>query len=245
MAEYKNVINVGDEMVTPRYHYGTIISIFLALGLGILLGGSLGQQWLSEQQQDLLDKLEERYEETADTNQQLEQQIKVLEEQSETSEKDRDNLWHEGLKDVLKEEKILFLKDADGQFSPTLLEALQLAGSTVQLSNIMDIDQTKLQDINMVVLHPQLLQEETYQWILRDVISTQALPIILLNEKKIPSWLITENLQSPQIIPIDLSKMEERLGALSFVRIAEHALDEARAVEESLVIEEEVTPDEQ
>lgn len=227
-------------MVTPRYHYGTIVAVFIALGLGILLGGSLGQQWLSEQQQEILKKLEAKYDEVSEKNQQLEQQVKELNEAAEAFESERDTLWREGLKNMLKDEKILFLNTTDGQFSPKLIEALQAAGSTVSLSSISDVDQSRLEGTSLFVLHPQLLQEESYQWIVQDIVQTQTAPIILLNEKNVPNWLSAEG-QTELIVPIDLSKMDERLGSLAFVRIAQEKLEEAKEV--IVPIPEEVLPD--
>ncbi|MFS8581188.1 MAG: copper transporter, partial [Novibacillus thermophilus] len=58
-------------MVSARYHLVTVMSVFLALGLGILLGGSLGQQWLSEKQQGLIDQLERHYDEQVTQNREL------------------------------------------------------------------------------------------------------------------------------------------------------------------------------
>lgn len=44
-----------------RYHLVTVISIFMALGTGILLGGSMGEDLFSRQQRALFDQLEEKY----------------------------------------------------------------------------------------------------------------------------------------------------------------------------------------
>ncbi|WP_054949534.1 copper transporter [Numidum massiliense] len=58
-------------MISTRYHLFTVMAIFLSLGVGILLGGSLGQKWLSEQKQSLMAQLERRYEEQVTRNRQL------------------------------------------------------------------------------------------------------------------------------------------------------------------------------
>lgn len=44
-----------------RYHLVTVISIFMALGTGILLGGSMGEELFSREQRALFDQLEEKY----------------------------------------------------------------------------------------------------------------------------------------------------------------------------------------
>ena len=65
-------------MITLRYHIITIVSVFLSLGLGIILGGSIGQNWINEKQQALLVGLEEKYDQAVKSNQQLEKQINEL-----------------------------------------------------------------------------------------------------------------------------------------------------------------------
>lgn len=44
-----------------RYHLVTVIAVFMALGTGILLGGSIGQDLFPKEQLALLDSLEEKY----------------------------------------------------------------------------------------------------------------------------------------------------------------------------------------
>jgi hypothetical protein len=65
-------------MITLRYHIITISAVFLSLGLGILLGGSIGQNWINEKQQTLLLGLEEKYDEAVKSNEQLQNQIQEL-----------------------------------------------------------------------------------------------------------------------------------------------------------------------
>ncbi len=75
-------------MITLRYHIATIIAIFLSLGVGILLGAVTGQQWLSEQEQDLLLNLEQKYESALESNRQLEYQLQELNLKMEQANRD-------------------------------------------------------------------------------------------------------------------------------------------------------------
>lgn len=65
-------------MITLRYHIVTIVVVFLSLGLGILLGAGMGQNWLNDQERGLLERLESRYEEAVKSNKLLQKQLQEL-----------------------------------------------------------------------------------------------------------------------------------------------------------------------
>ncbi|HEX7056095.1 MAG TPA: copper transporter [Bacilli bacterium] len=65
-------------MLTSRYHIGSIIAIFVALGLGILLGGTLGQRWMWQTEQETLGILMEKYDRQVENAQALQQQLMSL-----------------------------------------------------------------------------------------------------------------------------------------------------------------------
>ncbi|RKD25597.1 hypothetical protein BEP19_01245 [Ammoniphilus oxalaticus] len=65
-------------MISLRYHIITIAAVFLSLGLGIILGGSIGQNWINEKQQTLLVGLEEKYDQALQSNAKLQNQIQEL-----------------------------------------------------------------------------------------------------------------------------------------------------------------------
>jgi len=65
-------------MVNVRYHLVTIAAIFLALGIGILLGGTAGQSWFAARQQEFLLKMEEKYDQALRSNNELKQQVNEL-----------------------------------------------------------------------------------------------------------------------------------------------------------------------
>lgn len=75
-------------MITLRYHIATIIAIFLSLGVGILLGAVTGREWLTEQEQDLLYNLEQKYESAMESNRQLEYQVQELNRKIEYANRD-------------------------------------------------------------------------------------------------------------------------------------------------------------
>ncbi|CAM3565439.1 copper transporter [Marinicrinis lubricantis] len=65
-------------MLTTRYHIGSIVAIFFALGIGILIGGTLGQTWMNHTENNLVDRLMTRYENQIQRTQSLEKQIVYL-----------------------------------------------------------------------------------------------------------------------------------------------------------------------
>ncbi|PWK05190.1 copper transporter [Tumebacillus permanentifrigoris] len=65
-----------------RYHILTLVAVFLSLGLGLLLGGTLGEQVIVKQQTQLLQKLEERYTQSKSDNLKLQKQSQDLTQQT-------------------------------------------------------------------------------------------------------------------------------------------------------------------
>lgn len=57
---------------------GSLVAIFFALGIGILIGGSLGQKWMFQTEQHTLSILMDKYEGQLDENQKLHKDINAL-----------------------------------------------------------------------------------------------------------------------------------------------------------------------
>ncbi|MBO8170380.1 MAG: copper transporter [Bacillaceae bacterium] len=104
-------------MVTHRYHITTVIAIFLSLGIGILLGAGAGQKWLSEKEQDLLNRLEMKYEEAVESNNRLQQQLEELNHKIESTNQDLIQLVIQNYSPELKGKKIAiwYENDMSGQ----------------------------------------------------------------------------------------------------------------------------------
>ncbi|MED1644635.1 copper transporter [Brevibacillus agri] len=65
-------------MISFRYHLITLAAVFVALGVGILLGGTAGHPWFSEGAQEILAKMEAKYDRALKSNHDLKQQINRL-----------------------------------------------------------------------------------------------------------------------------------------------------------------------
>jgi hypothetical protein len=65
-------------MIHIRYHLITIAAIFLALGIGILLGGTAGQSWFAHTEKEFLSSMEAKYDKALKSNNELKQQVNQL-----------------------------------------------------------------------------------------------------------------------------------------------------------------------
>lgn len=72
-------------MIHIRYHLITMAAIFLALGIGILLGGTAGQSWFTLKEQEFLSSMEAKYDKALKSNNELKQQMNQLMVQIERS----------------------------------------------------------------------------------------------------------------------------------------------------------------
>lgn len=72
-------------MLTSKYHMSTIIAIFFALGIGILIGGTLGQTWMVQTENRIVDTLMTRYENQISVNQLLQKQLGSLQLMNQTA----------------------------------------------------------------------------------------------------------------------------------------------------------------
>ncbi|WP_400163880.1 copper transporter [Brevibacillus sp. TJ4] len=72
-------------MIHFRYHLLSLVAVFIALGVGILLGGTVGQPWLQQGEKEVLARMEEKYDRALKSNNELKQQMKHLMQEVEQS----------------------------------------------------------------------------------------------------------------------------------------------------------------
>lgn len=100
-------------MISLRYHIITLVAVFLSLGLGIILGGSIGQNWINEKQQTLLVGLEDKYDQAVKSNNMLQKQIQELSLRIEQSNEEFSTLVSKGYHTNLRGKKLgLWMHDA-------------------------------------------------------------------------------------------------------------------------------------
>jgi predicted RNase H-like nuclease (RuvC/YqgF family) len=121
-----------------RYHIMTLIAVFLSLGLGLLLGGTIGEEVIVKEQVQLLEQLEERYTQTKADNAKLQKQYSELAKEQDQLQRVIAQVGGHYVKDRLAGKKVAVLQLEPTDLSAMLTE-LQAAGanvtSTVTLTN--------------------------------------------------------------------------------------------------------------
>jgi len=108
----------------------TLIAVFLALGLGLLLGGTLGEEVIVKEQVELLQRLEDRYTQSKADNSKLVKQASLLEERAASLEGVMSKMGGHYVRDRLIGKNIALLQLEQGDLPP-LLSTLEQAGANV------------------------------------------------------------------------------------------------------------------
>jgi len=117
-------------MITNRFYITTIIAIFLSLSLGILIGGTLGQQWINKNQQQLLSHFEAKSEELKETNHQLEKRVEEMTVDNQALKEDYQVLFTKSITNVIEGKKILWINHTKDNYQP-LRETLEISGGII------------------------------------------------------------------------------------------------------------------
>jgi hypothetical protein len=118
-------------MMTLRYHFGTIIAIFLALGVGIVIGGTLGQPWISTTQHEMFQILAKKYDESTKQNEVMHEQMVDLSRDLERATSQFSTLLTRTMEPVLAGKQVVWLRSSEKDLS--LLElVIQSAGGKVK-----------------------------------------------------------------------------------------------------------------
>jgi hypothetical protein len=129
-------------LLTSKYHMSTIIAIFFALGIGILIGGTLGQKWVVQTEDRVVDLLMTRYENQLSLNQLLQKQIGSLQLMSQASApilQNRKIMWIRP--DDLQNELLSFvIRSAGAEWSEqSMAEGITAFDSDLDTSSAPDI----------------------------------------------------------------------------------------------------------
>jgi hypothetical protein len=114
-----------------RYHLVTVISLFMALGIGLLLGGSLGQDVISKQQAQVFSKLEEKYAKVKEENARLEKQVEQADQRREAAESAMARIGSHYVEGRLQGKRILLVNLGNANVDP-LLQILHAAAAEIQ-----------------------------------------------------------------------------------------------------------------
>lgn len=158
-----------------RYYIITIMIIFISLGIGILIGFNMnGREIFLEQQQELVNNLEYRFNELKFENTNLQNTIEELALKRGVSEQFIGEIYHEIVNDKLVGFNIAIIQTTEHYYYYNIKETLEEAGATVPLhiilsDKIMNIDIQGLNYINNF-LGSKLSKEEIFHQINNDIV---------------------------------------------------------------------------
>jgi hypothetical protein len=182
-------------LLSGKYHMGSLVAIFFALGIGILIGGTLGQQWMFQTEQHTLSVLMDKYEGQMKENQKLQKHIGSLQ------------LMQRTLVPIFEHKRILWVKPPSVN-NEMLAEMMKSAGAEwveteadIWINSVTgsaNMDKKRLPDM-IVISDPQaailfhedmqtkeLLPEEEYP----QVIDVSAEPLTLNEPQQVIDFII-------------------------------------------------------
>jgi len=119
-------------MLHLKYYVILLIGIFLALGLGILIGITLENNNVLENQQELIIRqIESEFESLRNEAAMLKKSLAVLEEQKAQAESTSEYLFSRLIEDRLQGLKVSIISFGQDTISPDLIQLLRSAGATV------------------------------------------------------------------------------------------------------------------
>jgi hypothetical protein len=116
-----------------RYHIVTLCAVFLALGLGLLLGGTIGEEYLVKEQVDLLTRLEDRYKQAKEDNSLLQKKSAEWERRHGELEQATALVGRHYVRDRLIGRKIALIQLEEGDVEP-LKRTLEQSGAMLTLA---------------------------------------------------------------------------------------------------------------
>ncbi|MFV9510775.1 copper transporter [Tepidibacillus sp. LV47] len=114
--------------MTNRYYTTTIIAIFLSLSLGILIGGTLGQQWILQNQQKVVSYYQTEVRKLRETNKEYLQRQKRLETELEEEKEEIRELFQNSVINLIEGKRVLWIENQKEDEFKNLKEAVNIAG---------------------------------------------------------------------------------------------------------------------
>lgn len=194
-------------MISTRYHLFTVISIFLSLGIGILLGGSLGQHWLSEKQQTLVSQLEDHYDRQLQKNRKLQADYQKIERAFQEEKHKMDDFLRLTVGDSLSN-RYFIVFSADKARASRLQKMIQWAGGQAQILESFTYFPT---DADGIILLGDGLMDRIDADVLKDIQLQYHAPVVVHSGEASVDW------QFPGIYHFEGS-LSEALGEYRFLK---------------------------
>ncbi|WP_164931672.1 copper transporter [Longirhabdus pacifica] len=126
-------------MISPRYHFLTIVALFLALSIGIFIGGTFGSTWMDVTEQAIFDKLLDKYEQQLEINKSVTYKMDILQNVNRQ------------LEYGLKNKTIAYVSSQNKSYDELLGELTSLFG--VKWVNWSELDPSSDSDIDVLIVN--------------------------------------------------------------------------------------------
>ncbi|SNR87028.1 Copper transport outer membrane protein, MctB [Anaerovirgula multivorans] len=159
-----------------KYYIITITAIFISLGIGIFIGFNMnGQEIFLEQQQQLVNSLENRFNDLRLEKEKLQKTIEELSAENELKEDFIEKAYFEIIDQKLSGFHIAILQTTEHYYYHTIRESLEEAGATVPLhliftDKILYLPVAELNNINNF-LGVELTKEEVMEKVYADIMN--------------------------------------------------------------------------
>lgn len=117
-------------MIHFRYHLISLAAVFIALGVGILLGGTAGHNWFSWGEKEVLANMSAKYDRALKSNQELKQQMNRLHAEVERNKEEVVHLMALRYAHELKGSKVYVWQEKEGSLE-RITRLLQSVGVEV------------------------------------------------------------------------------------------------------------------
>ena len=167
-------------MLTHRYYITTIVAILLFLSLGILIGGTLGQQWINEKQQSLISHFENKTEELQKSNKALEKENEELALDYQQLKDDYQFLFGKSITSILDGKQVLWLNHSEEDEFEALKGTIKNAGAILFEANINNENQYHNYDYDAILF--AIKSKDDFQ--LGKDIALSKVPVILVHSEE-------------------------------------------------------------
>ncbi|AFS78408.1 hypothetical protein DUF3186 [Gottschalkia acidurici 9a] len=158
-----------------KYYVVTIVSIFLAIGIGIFIGFMLdAQDILTSQKDDIVSQLESRFDYLKEENQKIKKESENTNKENKRLEEFNRIVYPEMVKDRLSGIKVAVIETNDDYVYSGINQTLELAGADIKsnttINDLMMTDVEKLKEIYKNVTGKE--EENIQKTVIREVTSS-------------------------------------------------------------------------
>jgi hypothetical protein len=133
-------------MIDLKYHIASIVAVFLALGLGVLIGSTIvGDDLLVDQQQKMIERLEEQFYGLKDREAELIAENDYKEQLISNYENYSQALLPAVVSDRLEDYRVAVIVTGDSEIPAGMINALSMAGAQVVSKTVL-LSNMKLED---------------------------------------------------------------------------------------------------